>query len=130
VIASVGPEAEFELTDGAAFYAREATVDLGLAFITEFERTLDRLCEYPELGPRWRGRARRMPLRRFPYSVIYEIRGEELRVLALAHQSRKSGYWRGGSDNRLRPDRRMPNFSLNADAIWRPLRGRAVAGQL
>jgi len=28
------------------------------------------------------------------------------------------------------PLREWPNFSLNADAIWRPLRGRAVAGQL
>jgi len=47
VIASVGPEAEFELTDGAAFYAREATADLGLAFISEFERTPGPLVRIP-----------------------------------------------------------------------------------
>jgi plasmid stabilization system protein ParE len=95
VTPSLAPEAEFELTDGAAYYAREATRDLGLAFIAEFEHTLERLCEYPNLGAPWRGHTRRMPLRRFPYSVIYEVRGEELRVLAVAHQSRRPGYWRG-----------------------------------
>lgn len=34
-------------------------------------------------------------LRRFPYSVIYYIRAEELRVVALAHHRRKPGYWSG-----------------------------------
>jgi plasmid stabilization system protein ParE len=92
---SVGPDAERELTDGAVYYAREAkNADLGLAFIAEFERALDLLCAYPRLGAPWRSR-RRFPLRRFPYSIIYYVTGEELRVIALAHHRRKPGYWAG-----------------------------------
>jgi len=95
VIPSVSPEAEGELIDGAIFYGREANVELGLAFIAEFERALDVLCNHPRVAPVWRGTTRRFPLRRFPYSIIYQVKPEEIRVIALAHQSRRPGYWRG-----------------------------------
>jgi len=95
VISSVSPEAELELTEGAIFYARDGDVELGLAFIAEFEHTLDLLCNYPELGPVWRGTTRRFPLRRFPYSLVYQVKTDELRVIALAHHRQKPGYWRG-----------------------------------
>lgn len=49
----------------------------------------------PELGAPWRGTNRRMPLRRFPYSIVYLLLPEEIRVIAIAHQRRKPGYWRG-----------------------------------
>lgn len=92
---SVSLEAERELIDGALFYAREANAELGLAFIAEFERSLGVLCNYPRLGPVWRGTTRRFPLRRFPYTIIYLAKPEEVRVIALAHQNRRPGYWRG-----------------------------------
>jgi len=92
---SLGPEAERELTDGALFYAQQASVELGLAFIAEFEHALNVLIAHPNMGAPWRATRRRFPLRRFPYSVIYYIKGEELRVIALAHQRRKPGYWSG-----------------------------------
>ena len=91
----VAPEAERELIDGAIFYANEANADLGFAFIAEFERVLTMLEAHPGLGVPWRGLTRRLPLRRFPYSVIYRIKAEELRVIALAHQRRQPGYWAG-----------------------------------
>ena len=70
MIASVSPEAERELIDGARFYAREAGAELGLAFIAEFERAVGLLSAYPRLGPLWHGTTRRFPLRRFPYGII------------------------------------------------------------
>ncbi|MGH8729915.1 MAG: type II toxin-antitoxin system RelE/ParE family toxin [Burkholderiales bacterium] len=94
MISSVSPDAELELTDGAIYYAREANAELGLAFIAEFEEVLNLLRAYPELGAPWRNR-RRFPMRRFPYSIIYYTKGEELRVIALAHHRRKPGYWAG-----------------------------------
>jgi plasmid stabilization system protein ParE len=91
----VAPEAERELTDGALFYAQEANAELGLAFIAEFEHALSVLGANPGLGAPWRARTRRFTLRRFPYSVIYRIDGEEVRVIALAHQRRRPEYWSG-----------------------------------
>ena len=95
MIPSISPEADRELTHGAAYYAQEANAELGLAFIAEFERALDLLCTHPKLGASWRRNRRRFPLRRFPYSIIYYIKGDELRVIALAHHRRKPGYWTG-----------------------------------
>ena len=44
---SVSPEADWELTEAALYYAREANADLGLAFIAEFERGIALLCTQP-----------------------------------------------------------------------------------
>ena len=95
MIVSISPEAEQELINGALFYAEQANTELGLAFIAEFERALEILREHPSLGAPWRAMTRRFPLRRFPYSVLYLVKGTELRVIALAHQRRRPGYWSG-----------------------------------
>ena len=92
---TIAAEAEAELIAGARFYAERANVELGYAFIAEFERTIDLLRLHTQLDAPWRGTARRLPLRRFPYSVVYELAVGKLRVLALAHQRRRPGYWRG-----------------------------------
>jgi plasmid stabilization system protein ParE len=93
MIPSVSPDADRELSDSALFYAREANAELGLAFILEYERTLALPCANPHLGAPWRNGRRRFPLRKFPYSVIYYICGEELRIIALAHHRRRPSYW-------------------------------------
>lgn len=93
--AVVSPEADRELTEGAIYYAREGGAELGLAFIAEFERTLALLCSHPEMGVEGRNSRRRFPLRRFPFSVVYYVRSEELRVIAIAHHKRRPGYWAG-----------------------------------
>jgi plasmid stabilization system protein ParE len=96
MIPLVSREAELELTDAARHYAENAGKDLGLALIEEFEAGLQLLCEQPQLGAPWRNR-RRLPLRRFPFSIIYYTSGDSLRVIALAHHRRKPQYWSGRS---------------------------------
>ena len=90
-------QAELELVEGAAYYAREANAALANAFISEFDRSAKLLGEFPKLGSIWRGRIRRLPLRRFPYSIVYYLRESEVRILAVAHQRRRPGFWRGRS---------------------------------
>ena len=90
---SVSPEADRELTEGALFYAREGGAAVALAFIAEYERVLALLCAHPEIGAVWKNRRRRFPMRKFSYSVVYYIRGEEIRVVALAHHRRRPAYW-------------------------------------
>ena len=93
MIASVSPEADRELTDGALFYSREGNAEVASAFIAEYERVLELLCAHPGLGALWRSDRRRIPVRKFPYSIVYYIRGGEIRIFALAHHRRKPGYW-------------------------------------
>lgn len=94
---SLSAQAELELVEGAAYYAREANPEIAEAFISEFDRSAKLLGEYPKLGTIWRGRIRRLPLRRFPYSIVYSFKQAEVRILAVAHQRRRPGFWRGRS---------------------------------
>lgn len=94
MIASVSREAELELIDAARYYAESGGKDLGVALIDEFESALRLLSEQPQLGALWRNR-RRLPMRRFPFSIIYYTSGDSVRVVALAHHRRKPQYWSG-----------------------------------
>jgi plasmid stabilization system protein ParE len=87
------PAALAELQEAAAFYAAQANVDMARAFVDEFERVVNLIFSSPQLGAIFRGNCRRYFLRKFPYSVIYQITQDELRVLALAHQRRRPSYW-------------------------------------
>lgn len=92
---SLADEAERELTAAARHYADRAGVELGEAFLLEFERSARLLADHPRVGTKWRGATRRLPLRRFPYTLIYVTNDAEVRIIAIAHQSRRPGYWRG-----------------------------------
>lgn len=89
------PAALAELHDAAAFYAASGSRELGLAFLAEFERGVNAILANPKVGALFRGTRRRHLLRRFPYSIIYEVDAAELRVIAVAHQRRRPGYWAG-----------------------------------
>lgn len=73
------PLALTEMQDAADFYADRANRDLGLAFVSEFERAATMVLENPMLGAVFRGSSRRYLLRRFPYSIIYQVTSDELR---------------------------------------------------
>ena len=95
---SIDPAAEDELRAAVAWYEMRQQ-GLGVRFFAEVGRVLDLILRHPGLGdpvPRVRAEygALRVPLRRFPYFVAYRERGEEIQVIAVAHASRKPGYWR------------------------------------
>ncbi len=94
----VDPAAEEELRAAVAWYEMQRR-GLGARFFTEVGRVLDLILRHPGIGspvPRVRAEygTRRVPLRRFPYFVVYREQGEEIQVVAVAHASRKPGYWR------------------------------------
>lgn len=89
----VVPQALAELHDVAAFYTARANVELGLAFVAEFERTTKLILANPMLGTIFRNSRRRCSLRRFPYGLIYQVTENELRVIAVAHHRRHPNYW-------------------------------------
>ncbi|CAN5338656.1 hypothetical protein BH24GEM3_BH24GEM3_16160 [soil metagenome] len=69
--------------------------DLGAEFAEAVERVVQEITAYPELGSPYLAGTRRRLVRRFPFSVVYRLRPEEIVILAVAHQKRKPGYWRG-----------------------------------
>ncbi len=91
MIVATHPLAADELVDGAAYYAHAGSVELAEAFISDFERCVGLLQAHPRLGSVWRGKFRRLPLRRFPYSVVYFLAGDVLRSAGRWH--RTSATW-------------------------------------
>jgi hypothetical protein len=93
---SVHPAAEREVAREFRYYQRAA--GMGAAFLDAFALALDRACEAPESGaPAYQIRGqtvRAIGLRRFPFRLAYVDRSTHVRVLALAHRSRRPGYWR------------------------------------
>jgi plasmid stabilization system protein ParE len=84
--------AEIELNEAAAYY-NAARSGLGEAFLTEIRRCIQSITEVPEAGPIHLGSIRRRFARRFPYAVVYSVRPEKIRVLAIMHLRRRPTYW-------------------------------------
>ena len=94
MVASFHELAERELNDGAQYYHLQQA-GLGAAFIAEVRRCTDAICAFPEAGPIVRGDVRRRLCHRFPYSVLYTLRPDTVRVLAVMNMKRRPMYWVG-----------------------------------
>ncbi|MBI4756286.1 MAG: type II toxin-antitoxin system RelE/ParE family toxin [Betaproteobacteria bacterium] len=91
---SLHPEAESDLREAAEYYRARAGPALSQSLLAEFERSIQLLMEHPRLGALWLHGKRRLVMKHFPYAVVYTVTAEEIRVLAVAHHSRRPGYWR------------------------------------
>jgi toxin ParE1/3/4 len=86
------PLAEQELLDAVSYY-EEQEAGLGLEYLSEVEHAVNFLMRYPETGAKVRDSIRRLPLPKFPYSLLYSVLEEQIRILAVAHHKRKPQYW-------------------------------------
>ena len=93
---SFNPLAERELNDAAQYYELEST-GLGVAFLVDIERSCNSLLEYPESGAVVTGAIRRRLLSRFPYALLYRLRPDVMRILAVMNLKRRPTYWIGRS---------------------------------
>ena len=57
------------------------------------ESCVAEIVEFPEAGGILIGDVRRRLVRRYPYSVLYTIRSEHIRLLAVMHAKRRPMYW-------------------------------------
>lgn len=62
-------------------------------FADELDQALGLLKRFPELGQASAGNTRTLPLHSFPYSLIYRLQTDVIRVIAVAHHGRRPGYW-------------------------------------
>jgi toxin ParE1/3/4 len=83
-----------ELREAVKFYREEQGTVLAREFLAEFRRVMGLLLEFPKMGVSAGGGFRKFRLGRFRRSVVYEIIGDELHVLAVYHHSRRPDYWR------------------------------------
>jgi toxin ParE1/3/4 len=94
---STESEAAAELEDAAAWYEEQRpglgrelldAVDDALAFIARWPHAGTAVPDVPPEVP-----FRRVPVRRFPYHVVYVEMSDAIRILAFSHDGRSPGYW-------------------------------------
>jgi plasmid stabilization system protein ParE len=90
--ASLLPVAEEEIEEAFLWYFQRSPFATG-ALRTEVIAGIDSLAGDPLTWPEDSDALRYYILRRFPYTIHYEVAGMEVIVLAVAHQRRRPGYW-------------------------------------
>ena len=91
------PAATFEL-EAAADYYKEVGSGLGRDFRNEVRRIVTLISNHLRVGHAvnagTKTALRKFDLHRFPYRLIYSIEGGGILIVAVAHQHRRSSYWR------------------------------------
>ena len=85
--------AQAELEEAAAWYETQRT-GLSAEFLDEFDKGIRLISEHPKAWKPVGRRVRQYRLNRFPYGIIYQLREDEIFVVAVAHLHRRPGYWR------------------------------------
>jgi plasmid stabilization system protein ParE len=88
------PEAQAEYTAAVAWY-HSRSPRAAARFEAEVERVLGLIGGNPDLFPKYDDDHRFAVLRRYPYSVVYQVQPTRVFVVAVAHAGRAAGYWRG-----------------------------------
>jgi hypothetical protein len=81
-----------ELAEAVAYYDGKAE-GLGDRFLAEVKAATRYIERYPEIAPIIEDGVRAKVLVRFPYSLMYVVEEHELHIVAVAHQSKRPGYW-------------------------------------
>ena len=122
------PAAEQGVAEAAAFHERQGTPLLAASFVAEFKRIATLLIGHPEIGsPRSKGR-RGFSMIVFPYTVIYRVGADEIKVLVVKHDSKRPGF--GGKRQQLPRVRELSGHAeLKGAQIQRAWSIKPPAGQ-
>lgn len=88
------PEAEAELADAAAFCRQQFGAFAADNFLATFESKARLIADFPGIGTATSKGRYLFPIGRYPFSMLYRVAGNTVRISALAHHGRRPGYWR------------------------------------
>ena len=86
------PDARNEFIESIKYY-EECRTGLGHRFRLHIEYALHKIAEAPFRYRILHPPFRRYLLQKFPYTIIYTIEPDHIRVIAISHTKRKPGYW-------------------------------------
>jgi plasmid stabilization system protein ParE len=104
VTAGIDPTAAAELDEAVEWYEHRRA-GLGLELLVEIRSAVQAVSSRPKAGSPIHGvdpalEVRRVPVRRFPYQVVYVVGAAGIVVIAVAHDRRRPTYWA----SRVEPD--------------------------
>ena len=86
-------EAEAEILQALAWYAERSAV-AARAFVQELNSMVVLAVRSPESWPRGFGNTRHIVFPRFPFNLVFRVKGETMEIVAVAHQRRRPSYWK------------------------------------
>lgn len=89
---TVRPEAEFDINEQYIIYESKQ-VGLGHDFLLCVEEALNKLLRNPLIYRKFHNKLRRIPVRRFPYRVMYFVSGQKIIVTADFHVRKDPASW-------------------------------------
>jgi plasmid stabilization system protein ParE len=92
---SLSEEALADFETAIDWYLEELAFAAADDFADEFEHALALLGTFPAMGVTSEHKTRAFTLPKFPYSLIYRVFPDHIRIIAVAHHSRRPGYWAG-----------------------------------
>ena len=92
---SLSREAQADADAAVDWYTSKGAFVAAEDFADEIDRALGLLGQFSELGENGAHNTRSLPLHSFPYSLIYRQQVDVIRIIAIAHHSRRPGYWVG-----------------------------------
>lgn len=92
---SLSDEAQADADAVIDWYVGDGALVAAEDFAKALDKTLALLGNYPSMGEQAAHGMRMLTLHDFPYSLIYRIQRDEIRIIAVAHHSRRPGYWVG-----------------------------------
>jgi plasmid stabilization system protein ParE len=87
------PLAFSELEESVKYYS-DIREDLGIDFIDEIDLTIERIIQFPLAWSQHTKFCRRCLTHRFPYAVIYQIKEDNIIIIAVMPLNRKPDYWK------------------------------------
>lgn len=87
------PDALVELNQAIDYY-EEQQENIGFQFLREVYFTIQRIINFPEAYPKLSKNTRKSLTNKFPFAVIYQIKKDEILIIAVTHLARKPRYWK------------------------------------
>lgn len=92
-------ESKAEVREAAAWY-EEQRPGLASSFLDHLDEALGQIAVAPLSLPLHRALSKKLSVRRaflsrFPYEVVFQVRKDQITIIAVAHSSRRPAYWTG-----------------------------------
>ena len=89
------PAARDDAIEAVQWYVDAAGWTVAQEFERELDAALQLLLRFPKLGTPGELSSRKLRLHGFPYTLHYRVDGDLIRIVAVANQRRKPGFWAG-----------------------------------
>ena len=85
-------EAEAEILQAVEWYAERSAI-AARTFVQELSSMVVLAARSPESWPKSLSNTRRIVFPRFPFDLVFRMRGATVEIVAVAHQRRRPAYW-------------------------------------